>query len=306
MKHMILTAYIRHSRVLMIGLALLTVFALVPGNVAPIVQAAEQAEPGQSLGIASVPNLRDLGGYKTKDGKTVKRGLLYRSNQLYHVSPEDMQKISKLGLKNSFDLRTFAERQPRPDEVPREVNVVWLDVLADAPGAGPAQNEKLMQDPKAANEAFGGGKADEGFKDSYRQFVSLPSAQHEFRKLFLMLGDENELPALFHCTTGKDRTGWAAAALLTLLGVPEEVVMKDYLLSNDFVIPMYQEVIDKFVEAGGEKEIPMTLLGVKESFLEAAFDEMEKNYGTIENYFTEALKIDADGQKILKERYLTQ
>jgi len=306
MKHMILTAYIRHSRVLMIGLALLTVFALVPGNVAPIVQAAEQAEPGQSLGIASVPNLRDLGGYKTKDGKTVKRGLLYRSNQLYHVSPEDMQKISKLGLKNSFDLRTFAERQPRPDEVPREVNVVWLDVLADAPGAGPAQNEKLMQDPKAANEAFGGGKADEGFKDSYRQFVSLPSAQHEFRKLFLMLGDENELPALFHCTTGKDRTGWAAAALLTLLGVPEEVVMKDYLLSNDFVIPMYQEVIDKFVEAGGEKEIPMTLLGVKESFLEAAFDEMEKNYGTIENYFTEALKIDTDGQKILKERYLTQ
>jgi protein-tyrosine phosphatase len=266
--------------------------------------AAEQAPPGQTLGIASVPNLRDLGGYKTEDGKTVKRGLVYRANQLYHVGPEDMQKIAALGLKNSLDLRTFDERVPKPDEVPPEVSVVWLDVLADLPGAGPAQNERLMQDPKAANEAFGGGKADEGFIASYRQFVSLPSARHEFRKLFLMLGDENELPALFHCTTGKDRTGWAAAALLTLLGVPEEVIMEDYLRSNDYVIPMYQEVIDKFVEAGGEREIPMTLLGVKESFLEAAFDEMETEYGSIEKYFAEGLGIDAEKQQALKALYL--
>jgi protein-tyrosine phosphatase len=270
------------------------------------VQAAEQTPPGQSLGIKSVPNLRDLGGYQTKDGATVKRGLLYRSNQLHHVGPEDMQKLAKLGLKNSFDLRTYAERQPRPDEVPPEVDVVWLDVLADAPGAGPAQNEKLMKDPKAANEAFGGGKADEGFKESYRQFVSLPSARHEFRKLFLMLGDNNELPALFHCTTGKDRTGWAAAALLTLLGVPKEVIMEDYLKSNDYIIPMYQKVIDEFVKAGGEKEIPMTLLGVKEAFLEAAFDEMEKNYGTIEKYFSKGLRIDSAQQKALRELYLGQ
>ena len=304
MKHMILTACTRHSRVLMIGLALLAVFALVTGDMAITVQAAEKALPGQSLGIASVPNLRDLGGYKTKDGKTVKRGLVYRSNQLHHVSPEDMKKISELGLKNSFDLRTFGERQPRPDEVPPEVDVVWLDVLADAPGAGPAQNERLMQDPKAANEAFGGGKADEGFIASYRQFVSLPSAQHEFRKLFLMLGDENELPALFHCTTGKDRTGWAAAALLTLLGVPKEVIMEDYLRSNDYIIPMYQEVIDKFVEAGGEKEIPLALLGVKEMYLEAAFDEMRTKYDTIEKYFSEGLGIDAAQQKALRNLYL--
>ena len=268
------------------------------------VQAAEPTPPGRSLGIRSVPNLRDLGGYKTKDGKTVKRGLLYRSNQLHHVSPEDMQKISKLGLTNSFDLRTFAERQPSPDEVPPEVSVVWLDVLAGAPGAGPAENVRLMQNPKEANKVFGGGKAEEGFKASYRQIVSLPSARHEYRKLFLMLGDENELPALFHCTTGKDRTGWAAAALLTLLGVPKEVVMEDYLRSNEYIIPMYQEAIDKFVEGGGEKEIPMTLLGVKESFLETAFDEMQSNYGTIEKYFSEGLGIDADQQKSIRDLFL--
>ena len=122
--------------------------------------------------------------------------------------------------------------------------------------------------------------------------------------MFLMLGDENELPALFHCTTGKDRTGWAAAALLTLLGVPEETIMEDYMRSNDYVIPMYQEAIDKFVEGGGEKDIPMTLLGVKEKFLEAAYDEMETKYGTIENYFSEALGIDAAQQKALRDLFL--
>ena len=263
-------------------------------------------QAGQSLGIVSVPNLRDLGGYQTKDGYLVKSGLVYRANQLHHVRPDDMQKLARLGLKNSYDLRTLAERQPRPDEVPPEVSVVWLDVLADAQEAGPAQLEKLMQDPNAANEALGGGKAEEGFKASYRQFVSLPSAKLEFRKLFISLGDKNELPALFHCTTGKDRTGWAAAALLTLLGVPKEVVMEDYLKSNDYILPMYKKVIDGFVEAGGEEAIPLAILGVKKEYLEAAFDEMEKNYGTIENYFAEALRIDAEGQNALKALYLAQ
>ena len=302
MKSTILTPCVTWLR----GPVLLIVCALVAGDMLGAVQAAEQMPPGQTLGIKSVPNFRDLGGYKTKDGRTVKRGMVYRCNQLYHVSPEDMQKIATLGLKNSFDLRTFDERQPKPDEVPQGVAVVWLDVLAGAPGAGPAQNERLMQNPPEANKVFGGGKADELFRASYRQFVSLPSAQHEFRKLFLMLGDENELPAVFHCTTGKDRTGWAAAALLSLLGVPREAVMEDFLRSNDYVIPMYQEVIDKFVEGGGDREIPMTLLGVKESFLDAAFDEMEKNYGTIEKYFSEGLGINAEQQQALRDLYLNQ
>ena len=261
-------------------------------------------QTGLSLGIKSVPNLRDLGGYKTSDGATVAGGLAYRANQLSGIRPADMEKLAALNLKNAYDLRTAEEKSKRPDELPSGVNYVWLDVLADSPQAGPAQLEKLMADPKAANAELGGGRVEEGFKASYREFVSLPSAQKEFRKLFLALGDEQQLPAVFHCTTGKDRTGWSAAALLTLLGVPREDVMEDYLRSNDYILPAYQHAIDAFVAAGGEEDIPRAILGVKEEYLEAAFDEMQTKYGTIEKYFSEGLGIDADQQQALRDLYL--
>ena len=266
--------------------------------------AVAEQKPGRSLGIASVPNLRDLGGYKTRDGMTVARGLVYRANQLNAISERDMEKFASLNLKTDFDLRTKEERDARPDELPEGVKYVWLDVMADADASGPAQLEKLMSEPKAANEALGGGKAEETFKASYRQFVSLPSARKEFRNLFIALGDRQQLPGLFHCTTGKDRTGWAAAALLTLLGVPEKTVMEDYLRSNDYIIPKYSEVIDAFVVAGGEKDIPLAILGVKKEYLEAAFNEVEKKYGTIEKYFSDGLGINAAQQKALRDLYL--
>jgi len=265
---------------------------------------ADRTEAGRSLGIPSVANLRDLGGYRTRDGAMVASGLVYRSNQLSGIAPADMQALVRLGLRTAFDLRTAAEREARPDELPPGVDYVVLDVLADAPGAGPAMLEKLMQDPPAANAALGSGKAEAAFRDSYRQFVSLPSAKSGFRELFLALGDRDRLPAVFHCTTGKDRTGWAAAALLTLLGVPEETVLEDYLRSNDYILPAYRETIDAFVAAGGEESIPLAILGVRQEYLEAAFDQMKQEYGTIEQYFSDGLGIDAARQEELRNVYL--
>lgn len=95
--------------------------------------------PGKSLGIASVTNLRDVGGYKTRDGLIVRTKLLYRSNQLSKVSPDDLKKIAALGLKNDYDLRTADEREPAPDELPRGVKNIWLNVLADSKQAPPAK-----------------------------------------------------------------------------------------------------------------------------------------------------------------------
>ena len=259
---------------------------------------------GQSLGIASVQNLRALGGYLTADGKRIASGLVYRSNQLSGITPADMEKLAKLDLKNAFDLRTIQERDKRPEELPPGVNYVVLDVLADSPQAGPAQLEKLMADPKAANAALGGGKVEAAFQASYREFVSLPSAQGEFKKLFLALGDEKQLPALFHCTTGKDRTGWAAAAFLSLMGVPKEKVYEDYLRSNDYILPAYQKAIDRFVAADGDAEIPLAIFGVKREYLDAAFDEMEKRYGSIDRYFSNGLGITWDQQQAMRKLHL--
>jgi protein tyrosine/serine phosphatase len=261
-------------------------------------------QTGLSLGIKSVPNLRDLGGYKTSDGRVVSSGLVYRSNQLSRIPAGDMEMLAMLGLERAYDLRTAAERKYQPGELPRGVNYVWLDVLADSPQAGPAQLEALMKDPEQANEALGGGKAAAGFAESYREFVSLPSAQKSYRKLFLELGDREQLPALFHCTTGKDRTGWAAAAFLTLMGVPKETVYEDYLRSNDYILRAYKRPIDQFIAAGIDPDIPAAILGVKKEYLDAAFDQMEKKYGSIEKYFSKGLGINADQQKAMRDLYL--
>ena len=310
---MISSAFSSHKHaifVVIIGLSLSAFSACAPSETDTTATAQPEAAPvteptpGESLGIASVVNLRDLGGYVTADGATVARGLVYRSNQLSEIPEEDMERLAALGLKVDYDLRTIDERDARPDELPPGVEYVVVDVLADSPQAGPAMLEKLMTDPAAANEELGGGKVEEGFRESYREFVTLPSAKAEFSKMFIGMADAEKLPALFHCTTGKDRTGWSAAALLTLLGVPKDQVYEDYLRSNDNILPAYKHAIDPFVEAGGDPEIPAAILGVKREYLDAAFDEMEKEYGTIENYFAEGLGIDAETQQAIRDLYL--
>ena len=263
-----------------------------------------EIKPGLSLGIASIPNLRDMGGYKTASGATIARGLLYRSNQLLNISSEDMLLLAQLNLKSDFDLRTEKERGDYPDELPASVNNVWLDVLADDPNSGPANLIELLRDPLKANEELGDGKVEDLFMLAYCQFISLESAKSAFRELFLSLGDKNKLPALFHCTTGKDRTGWAAAAFLTLMGVPMDVVIEDYMRSNEYILPMYTTLIQQFVDGGGVRSIPEAILGVKEEYLRAAFDEMQSKYGSIENYFSKALGITTTQQIAIKNLYL--
>ena len=260
--------------------------------------------PGTSLGIASVPNLRDVGGYATADGSVVRRGVAYRSNQLNPVSADDLNKIAALGLKNDFDLRTAEEREAKPDQLPAGVKNVWLNVAADAKGVSAAEVEKILSDPKAANATLGDGRASAAFVKTYRELITLPSSKAAFRQLFVEMGEKKQLPALYHCTTGKDRTGWVSAALLTLLGVPEDKVYEDYLRSNEYILPAYKTFIDRFVAAGGDPSIPRDVLGVKAEYLQASFDQVKAQYGNIENYFDKGLGIDRAGQQKLRDRFL--
>ena len=94
---------------------------------------------------------------------------------------------------------------------------------------------------------------------------------------------------LFHCATGKDRTGWATAALFLLLGVPEDSVLEEYLLTNTDLLPTLQHWLDAFRDNGGDPDLLLPILGVQPSYLEAALEEVRREYGGIEEYFTEGL-----------------
>jgi protein-tyrosine phosphatase len=146
---------------------------------------------------------------------------------------------------------------------------------------------------------LGGGKAVTLFDSAYREIVSLPSALAAYRRMFTELLDDKHRPALFHCTTGKDRTGWAAAATLTLLGVSKDDVIADFLITNRDLLPALKPYFDRFASAGGDPALLSPVLGVEPSYLRAAFDEMHSRFGTIEAYFSQGLGIDADGQQSL-------
>ena len=259
-------------------------------------------EPGARIDIPSVPNLRDIGGYVTADGHRVRTGLLYRSAELDHLRGQDadIARFEELGIRTVVDLRTEAERTAAPDFVPDGVTDLICDVLADDAGAGPAQLLKVISDPAAAEEMLGGGRAVEMFEGGYRDIVSLASALRGYRTMFETIVDEGALPLLFHCTTGKDRTGWAAASTLLLLGVAEETVLAEYELTNRDLIPALKPVFEQFRAAGGDPELLRPVLGVDAAYLAAALAEMRDRFGTIEGYFADGLGIVEDGQAALR------
>jgi hypothetical protein len=158
-----------------------------------------------------VPNLRDIGGYRTRDGGAVARGLVYRSDAFIRMSAEDIKKIEPLGLKNDYDLRVTAEAKAAPDELPPNVRHHLLNVMADVKSAALPDVNALLRKPKEANVVLGDGKVEALFIEGYREFITLPSANRAYRTLFISLADSKNLPAVFHCASGKDRTGWAAA-----------------------------------------------------------------------------------------------
>lgn len=255
----------------------------------------ETAAPGTVIPIPGAPNLRDLGGWAVAGGGTVRRGLVYRSAELNGLAGPGAEQFARLGIRTVFDLRTGAERSAQPDHLPEGVADVHLDVLADAPGnpaAHAADLPKLLADPATAEQMLAGVDLVDVFGAAYRQVVTLPSAIASYRALYGSVARERHRPALFHCTTGKDRTGWGAAALLSLLGVDHDDVVADYLLTNTEILPLTQPMYDEFQAAGGDPALLRPALGVEEQYLQTAFDEMRKTFGSIERYFTEGLGLD--------------
>lgn len=254
--------------------------------------------------IASLPNLRDVGGHATPDGRRVRTGLLYRSAELSQLDGADAVAFAALGIRSVYDLRTRQERELAPDRLPRGSELVCLDLFADSPEASPAELMALLADPPAATAALGRDGSARMFEHKYRELVTLQSARRGFGRLFRDLGSATHRPALVHCTTGKDRTGWAAAALQLLLGVPDETVRDDFLRSNEMLGPWMRPFLDGFAARGGDPAVLVPMLGVSSSYLDTALAEMATTFGSIEGYFADGLGLQPSELTALREAFL--
>lgn len=228
--------------------------------------------------------MRDLGGIPIKGG-VVKPGVLYRSASLAKLDAADEAVFAELDITTVYDLRTAAERDGALDHLPESTRSVWLDVVADAPDNIAASIPTLLADPAALEDLLGGSRADGYLADANRGFVSMPSALNAYRQFYLGLIDEQRIgAALFHCTTGKDRTGWAAASFLLLLGASEDDVRADYLETNTDLAPALRPMLEALEAKGVNTELLQPILGVRDSYFDAALEEMRSRYGTIYDY----------------------
>ena len=264
----------------------------------------ELSGPGEAIVLATLPNLRDAGGWPTADGRRVRRGVLFRSTALDRLDEADADAVVALGIRSVVDFRTSLERENQPDRVLEGVRSLLEDVLADSEIAVPAQMAAFFREPAQALAFLESGQGDAAMRSAYREFITLPSARRGLATFYRLLLDDEDLPVLYHCTTGKDRTGWATAALLTLLGVSEEDVYREYLLTNEQLLPALEPLFRRFEEHGAPRELLVPVLGVDRSYLDEAFTTMRAEFGTIESYFADGLGIGPDDQERLRELLL--
>ncbi|MDY0811895.1 tyrosine-protein phosphatase [Kitasatospora purpeofusca] len=257
-------------------------FELVPDRGAPLVVA------DRSLHLASAPNFRDAGGYRTADGRWVRTGVVYRSGDLSKLTDQDLAKLRRLGVRTVFDLRTPGEQKTAPDRVPAGATVVNANVLGVADTG--AFN---VTSPQAAVQAM---------VDAERTMVSADSARTAYHSVFNSLVERNDENVLFHCTAGKDRTGWASAALLTALGVPRETVEADYLASNTYRAAEIAATLAQLPPA--YQAIYKPLLDVRSEYLAAGFDEVQRKFGSFDAYLESGLGLDRRDLRDLRSQLL--
>jgi protein-tyrosine phosphatase len=242
--------------------------------------------PVRHLNLAGASNFRDLGGYPGKDGRSVRWRQIFRSNHLGHLTEADIEVMRGLGLKSAFDFRGTEERMAAICGV-EEIAVHSLPIEPTVVAA--------LRGRLAAGAPLSSFDALEVMRDSYRNYVRQNTAS--FRALFTHLL-EDRAPLVIHCTAGKDRTGFACALILHALGVPDELIEEDYLLTNRF----YRR--DPSASSDLPEEVRQVLARVEASFLAAAFDAIRDEYGDLENYLGDGLGLGVGERARLQARYL--
>lgn len=262
---------------------------------------ADDISPPRRVPLENTLNTRDLGGYTAADGRRTRWGMLYRSDSLARLNETDMALIGRLGLSTVTDFRSEEERRIAPDRLPRQTPpIIYSTVGVNNPALDVAElNRRFLAGDLTPEELIA--------LTDRRAYVSDPNLRAKWGQWLRDLANPGALPQMFHCTAGKDRTGYAAALLLLTLGVSREDVMRDFLLSNEYLQPRIEGGLAR-IAASSEAEIDPQLLrqilGVTPASLTGAFDAMEALYGSVDAYIEEGLGVDADTRMRLQNLLL--
>ena len=244
------------------------------------------SSPAKLRALEGASNFRDLGGYPGAGGARVRRGRVFRSDHLAALTAGDRESLGALRLTHSIDFRGVHESA----ELPYRIDGVRNVALCIEPTV--VQRLRVLlsqgQTPSTAETV-------ELMRDTYRGFVRDhgPTFARFLRHLLA-----HPTPVVFHCTAGKDRTGFAAALLLDVLGVPRPTIMEDYLLTNE----LYRRLAS--VEGSGPAHVMEVVWQVQPAFLQAAFDVIDQEYEGLWGYVNGALGFGSEEVAALRDGLL--
>lgn len=246
--------------------------------------------------LKTAPNFRDIGGLPTRDGRTVRAGLVYRSDALDALDADDLARLARLSPRVCCDLRSDGERRQRPHRWPlgAEPRVLNLSVATDIRVLMPELVDELRRNATAE----GAGAL---MRHLYRDLptVCIPVLKRVFE---LLLDDPAEhLPLVVNCTAGKDRTGFVVAMLLNAIGVPEDAVLADYLRSNEAanresLQHKVAQLLRGLVGTAATPEMLAAIVAARPEYLDAALAKIVADHGSVDGYLRLAIGLD-DGQR---------
>lgn len=242
--------------------------------------------PARRVPFEGVSNFRDLGGYRGHEGRAVRWRELFRSDRLSDLSAQDVQQLQALGVRHCVDFRGDAERVAN-DYAIEQVQRTALPIEP--------QVVKGLHELKEQGRELDVATAERLMAQTYEGFVLHNGAQ--FRAFFDVLLSQSG-PVVFHCTAGKDRTGFAAAIVLEALGVDRASIAQDFLLTNDYY------ALPHALSGVYPPEAMNVFWRVQPAFLDAAWQQMERSFGGSQGYFLQGLGLQAADLERLRERYL--
>jgi protein-tyrosine phosphatase len=248
--------------------------------------------PAGHVALDGAVNVRDLGGYRSSYGLQVMRGRLFRGDALSQLSGLDVERLDRLGLHTVVDFRSPGEvLLSGADRLPFGVEFVSLPVGGGDLGA--VYELIASGDHQRQRRELGDGRAAEFMVEINRGFVADARQREAFGTGLRLACSAGRLPLLYHCSGGKDRTGWMTAIVLTVLGVARELVLRDYLLSNDFHRAGYQKLRVDLVKTGivADPGLLRPILEQSATYLGAAFEEADRRYSSFGRFVTHGLEV---------------